>query len=104
MYLPIGVLIWIIPLTNANKIMMEPIIWRGNSLYILIIMVISTIFQFTMGKPFYISAWRSLKHKSANMDVLVVISTTTAWFYGLVLCIIGYSHDQEMKMIEVNHE
>jgi Cu+-exporting ATPase len=46
-----------------------------------------------MGMSFYQSAYKSLKHKSANMDVLIVIGTTAAWSYGLILMLIGYSDE-----------
>lgn len=37
------------------------------------------------GKAFFLGAYNALKNKSANMDVLVVISTGTAWLYSLWL-------------------
>lgn len=37
------------------------------------------------------SAFKSLKHGSPNMDVLVTISTSAAWLYGLALVFVGYS-------------
>jgi Cu+-exporting ATPase len=47
-----------------------------------------------MGSSFYLSAFKSLRHKSANMDVLVVLGTTAAWAYGIALIFVGYnSHD-----------
>jgi cation transport ATPase len=36
------------------------------------------------------NAYKSLKHRSANMDVLVVMGTTSAWLYGIVMLAIGY--------------
>jgi P-type Cu+ transporter len=62
----------------------------GNTLYIFIIFVLATIIQFALGFPFYIGAYRSLRSKSANMDVLVVLGTTAAWLYGVVLFFIGH--------------
>ncbi len=38
--------------------------------------------QFVIGFPFYESAWKALKNGSANMDVLVVLSTSAAFFYS----------------------
>ncbi|WP_163100085.1 heavy metal translocating P-type ATPase [Peribacillus alkalitolerans] len=38
--------------------------------------------QFLIGLPFYEGAWNALKNKSANMDVLVVLSTSAAFFYS----------------------
>jgi len=39
--------------------------------------------QFVAGAPFYIGSYRSLKGGSANMDVLVAIGTSAAYFYSL---------------------
>lgn len=52
----------------------------------------ATIIQFCMGYTFYISAYKSLKHKSANMDVLIALGTTAAWSYGLAMMIVGYDN------------
>jgi Cu+-exporting ATPase len=44
---------------------------------------------------FYTSAYKSVKHKSANMDVLIVVSTSSAWLYGVVLIFVGYTLDEQ---------
>ena len=54
-------------------------------------LIFATIVQFYMGYPFYVSAYKSVKHGSANMDVLIVIGTTSAWLYGTILFFMGYS-------------
>ncbi len=36
------------------------------------------------GAQFYISAWRRLRHHTANMDTLVALSTLTAFVHGVV--------------------
>lgn len=38
--------------------------------------------QFIIGYQFYERAWKSLKSGSANMDVLVILSTSAAFFYS----------------------
>lgn len=45
--------------------------------------------QFVLGRRFYVGAYRSLKRKSANMDVLVVLGTTAAYVYSV--CAVLYS-------------
>nr|WP_281277133.1 heavy metal translocating P-type ATPase [Leptospira ognonensis] len=40
--------------------------------------------QFLIGFPFYLSAFRALRNKTANMDVLVVLGTSSAYGYSLV--------------------
>lgn len=39
--------------------------------------------QFGIGKRFYITSYRSLKHRSPTMDVLVVLGTSAAFFYSV---------------------
>lgn len=38
--------------------------------------------QFWLGFPFYQGAWRAIRNRSANMDLLVVLSTSSAFFYS----------------------
>lgn len=38
--------------------------------------------QLFIGQSFYLGAWNALKNRSANMDVLVVLSTTAAFLYS----------------------
>lgn len=64
------------------------------------ILVAASIIQFIMGKPFYVSAYKSLKHKSANMDVLIVIGTSSAWIYGFFLILYGFEQDLRDKKNE----
>lgn len=39
--------------------------------------------QFGIGARFYRSAWKSLKHRSPTMDVLVVLGTSAAFFFSI---------------------
>jgi P-type Cu+ transporter len=48
-------------------------------------MALSTPVQFFIGKQFYVGAYKALKNKSANMDVLVVLGTSAAYFYSVYL-------------------
>ncbi|MBY0121297.1 cation-translocating P-type ATPase [Bacillus sp. S/N-304-OC-R1] len=38
--------------------------------------------QFFIGAEFYDRAWKAIRNRSANMDVLVVLSTSAAFFYS----------------------
>lgn len=99
MYLPIAIFIWMVPYVDPMMgFMTNYPIYKGNTLYILIIMILSTIIQFTLGYHFYISAYKSVKHKSANMDVLIVLGTTSAWIYGIIKFVIGYTENQQQSM------
>lgn len=44
--------------------------------------------QFYTGWDFYQGAWKSLKNHSANMDVLVAMGASSAYFYSVVLLFI----------------
>ncbi len=40
---------------------------------------LGSLVQFGLGWPFYAGAWNALKHRTASMDVLVVLGTLAAW-------------------------
>ncbi|WJE15102.1 heavy metal translocating P-type ATPase [Halobacillus sp. ACCC02827] len=46
--------------------------------------VLATPVQFYIGARFYSGAYRALRNKSANMDVLVALGTSAAYFYSVV--------------------
>ncbi|NOU71065.1 heavy metal translocating P-type ATPase [Paenibacillus sp. LMG 31458] len=48
-------------------------------------LVLATPVQFIIGSQFYIGAYKALRNKSANMDVLVSLGTSAAYFYSLYL-------------------
>ena len=48
-------------------------------------LALATPVQFIIGAQFYKGAYTSLKNKSANMDVLVALGTSAAYFYSLYL-------------------
>ena len=45
--------------------------------------LLSTIVVFVFGHRFYVSAWKQLKHRSANMDTLVANSTGIAYLFSV---------------------
>ena len=86
--IPILALMWIVPYTNPEFLTSHNVL-NGMPLYIFILLVLSSIIQFGLGLPFYRGALKSIKGCTANMDVLVVLGTTAAWAYGLILIFIG---------------
>ncbi|UOE74851.1 heavy metal translocating P-type ATPase [Parageobacillus thermoglucosidasius] len=57
-------------------------------------LLFATPVQFYIGGPFYVGAYRALRNKSANMDVLVALGTSAAYFYSLAEAVktIGNAH------------
>ena len=46
-------------------------------------LVLTAPVQFWCGLPFYRGAWKSLQHRTANMDTLITLGTSAAYFYSL---------------------
>ncbi len=64
-------------------------------------LVLATPVQFIIGWQFYVGAYKAIRNGSANMDVLVVLGTSAAYFYSLYLTIdslsmTGMNHTVEM--------
>jgi len=48
-------------------------------------LILATPVQFYVGWPFYTGAYKALRNGSANMDVLISLGTSAAYFYSLYL-------------------
>ncbi|MBT3463715.1 heavy metal translocating P-type ATPase, partial [archaeon] len=58
----------------------------------LIMGLLATPVQFFVGWPMYKSAWNALKGFSANMDTLIVMGTSAAYFYSVYALVSGQGH------------
>ncbi len=47
-------------------------------------LVLATPVQFWVGQSFYRGAWASLKHRTADMNTLIALGTSAAYFYSLL--------------------
>ena len=47
--------------------------------------VLATIVMLTTGVPFFLGAWRAVRHASANMDVLVALGSGVAYVYSIIV-------------------
>lgn len=52
-------------------------------------LILATIVQFFIGYRFYDGAYKSLRGKMANMDVLVALGTSAAYFYSLAMYVLA---------------
>jgi hypothetical protein len=41
------------------------------------------------GRYFYVQSWRALRHRTANMDVLIVLATSIAYAYSLLVLVVA---------------
>lgn len=57
---------------------------------------LATPVQFIVGRQFYVGAFKALRNKSANMDVLVALGTSAAYFYSLYLSIMSIGSNAHM--------
>lgn len=55
-----------------------------------ICLILTIPVQFGIGKRFYVSAYKSIKHGSPTMDVLVVLGTSCAFFFSCVAMLVSF--------------
>jgi Cu+-exporting ATPase len=68
-------------------------LWSHHPLVNWIFWGLATPVQFYTGWDYYIGAWKSLKNKSANMDVLVSMGSSVAYFYSFAILIFPFLGD-----------
>jgi len=67
----------------------------------LILFLLATPVQFIVGWDIYKSAFGALKNKSANMDTLIAIGTSAAYFYSLYVILFNPIGDQYFEAAAV---
>ncbi|KAK3498555.1 E1-E2 ATPase-domain-containing protein [Neurospora crassa] len=70
---------------DFGKVRLIPGLYLGD----VVCLVLTIPVQFGIGKRFYVSAWKSIKHKSPTMDVLVVLGTSCAFFFSIVAMVVS---------------
>ena len=87
--IPVFFISMIIPMyikpLDCGSISLLPGLYLGD----VVCLILTLPVQFGIGKRFYISAYKSLKHGSPTMDVLVVLGTSAAFFYSVAAMIVS---------------
>jgi len=58
----------------------------------IILWALATPVQFYIGSQFYKGAWGALKNKTSNMDTLIVLGTSAAYFYSVYAVLFNQGH------------
>ncbi|XP_013864257.1 copper-transporting ATPase 1 [Austrofundulus limnaeus] len=72
-----------------SSMFLETQLLPGLSIMNLLSFLFCVPVQFIGGRYFYVQAFKALKHKSANMDVLIVLATTIAFSYSCVVLLVA---------------
>jgi len=78
---------------GSVKVPIIPGLWLGD----VICLVLTIPVQFGIGRRFYVSAYRSLRHKSPTMDVLVVLGTSAAFFFSCAAMLVSIFTDEHTR-------
>ncbi|KAF5596311.1 Cu2+-exporting ATPase [Fusarium pseudoanthophilum] len=87
--IPVFILNMILPMCapslDLGRFELIPGLYLGD----IICLVLTIPVQFGIGKRFYISAWKSVKHRSPTMDVLVILGTSCAFFFSILTMMVS---------------
>jgi Cu+-exporting ATPase len=53
-----------------------------------LVAALTTVVQVYLGKDYYVSAWKALQNRTANMDTLVAMGSSVAYFYSLAILLL----------------
>lgn len=62
-----------------------PAAWAHSPWVNWVMLALATPVQFYVGYQYYVGAYKSLRNKSANMDVLIAMGSSVAYFYSVLV-------------------
>jgi Cu+-exporting ATPase len=88
---------WLTPFWAANEALMHH---EGGGMNMMhypayadilnwLFLVLATPVQFYSGRDFYVHAWKALKARTANMDTLIALGSSAAYFYSVFVLLLG---------------
>lgn len=54
-----------------------------------LLLALATPVQFWGGRQFYQGAWGAMKHRTSNMNTLIAVGTSVAYFYSAIITLLG---------------
>ncbi|XP_055282144.1 copper-transporting ATPase 2 isoform X2 [Moschus berezovskii] len=95
-----GLMIYmLIPSREPQATVLDHSVIPGLSIVNLIFFILCTFVQFLGGWYFYVQAYKSLRHGVANMDVLIVLATSIAYVYSLVILVVAVAEKAERSPV-----
>ncbi|KAF5635995.1 Cu2+-exporting ATPase [Fusarium sp. NRRL 52700] len=73
------------PIIDIGRFELIPGLFLGD----IVCLVLTLPVQFAIGKRFYVTGYKSLKHRSPTMDVLVVLGTSCAFLFSVFSMLIS---------------
>lgn len=88
--IPVFLISMVIPMIIPRLDFGSFLLWTpGLYLGDVICLILTIPVQFGIGKRFYVSSYKSLKHGSPTMDVLVTLGTSAAFFFSIAAMIVS---------------
>ncbi|KAK0731320.1 heavy metal translocatin [Lasiosphaeris hirsuta] len=82
-----------LPVIDLGRLRIIPGLYAGDVICGLLTIPV----QFGIGRRFYVSAWKSVKHGSPTMDVLVVLGTSCAFFFSVMAMLVSILFEPHSK-------
>ncbi|OXV05716.1 hypothetical protein Egran_06516 [Elaphomyces granulatus] len=74
-----------LPIFDFGAFQLFPGLYLGE----LLCLVLTVPVQFGVGRRFYVTGYKSLKHRAPTMDVLVMLGTSAAFFYSVFTMLVS---------------
>ncbi|EKV07434.1 Copper-transporting ATPase, putative [Penicillium digitatum] len=90
-----------LPSIDFGSFALFPGLYLGD----LVCLALTIPVQFGIGKRFYVTSFKSLKHRSPTMDVLVMLGTSAAFFYScftMIMALCGMNHRRPSTVFDTS--
>ena len=90
-----------LPMLDFGAIRLIPGLYLGD----VVCLILTIPVQFGIGKHFYVSSWKSLRHGSPTMDVLVTMGTSAAFFFSvaaMIVSILSVQHSRPSTVFDTS--